>query len=230
MRRSPAAAAVRRGMTGLARAIGARPTVFLLGAAGVFALNLFLPVLVLSLARRPVDFYTFNPWLSRLPAYLASEEVPLRRKLEFLPNLVLFWFSADGVMGPDWGLAVDVRDLVRFGVTALLFGAYFALWAGRRAQGTATRAGRHGGAAGALACALGASSGPCSVIGCGAPGLPVLGLALAGLSTDALHLLVGVARVTTGVVLAAMTVAVAWLAWRAGCCDDFSTAPRERHG
>lgn len=45
-------------------------------ALAVFVLELFLPVLVLSGFRKPVDAFTFNPWLSRLPEYLASREVP----------------------------------------------------------------------------------------------------------------------------------------------------------
>ncbi len=40
----------------------------------VFVFNLVAPVAILSVARRPPDFITFNPWLSRLPEYLASEE------------------------------------------------------------------------------------------------------------------------------------------------------------
>ncbi|MGH7319129.1 MAG: hypothetical protein ACRELA_05825 [Candidatus Rokuibacteriota bacterium] len=37
-------------------------------ALGVFALNLVLPVIVLSVARKPVDYFTFNPWLPGSPS------------------------------------------------------------------------------------------------------------------------------------------------------------------
>jgi hypothetical protein len=70
--------------------------------------------LVLSLARRPVDYFTFNPWLKRLPAYVVSSTVPLEQKLEKLPALALFWFSSDSPYGgTDWGFAVDVTDAGR---------------------------------------------------------------------------------------------------------------------
>src|SRR5207249_7063655 len=104
-------------------------------ALGVVGLNLLLPPLVLSVARKPVDYFTFNPWLKRLPDYLASSQVPTGRKIEFLPKLALFWFSSDSPYGgTEWGYAVDLTDLVRFALMALLFGAYFALWVYRRDQ------------------------------------------------------------------------------------------------
>jgi len=56
----------------------------------VFVFNLVAPVAILSVARRPPDFITFNPWLSRLPEYLASEE-PLGKKLSFLSQMAIAW-------------------------------------------------------------------------------------------------------------------------------------------
>jgi hypothetical protein len=41
---------------------------FALVAAGVFWLDILVPPIVLSLARKPVDFFTFNPWLKRSPS------------------------------------------------------------------------------------------------------------------------------------------------------------------
>jgi hypothetical protein len=204
---------------GALAAVRARRRYFLGIAAAVFVLEIFLPPLVLSLARKPWDFFTFNPWLSRLPEYLASEKVPISRKLEFLPNLILFWFSADSPAGGiDWGFAVDVSDLLRFVVTALLFGLYFALWLHHRdrLRGWGASGARRGGLAGVFVNVLGLSTGPCSVMGCGAPGLPVFGLAFAGLSSGMLELLASISRVATAAVLILVTAGVAYLAWLAG--------------
>ena len=82
-------------------------------AAGVVALDVLLPPLVLSVARAPWTFFTFNPWLKSLPAYLASGK-PWTEKLDFLTRVALFWFSADGPYGaPEWGFAVDTMDVAR---------------------------------------------------------------------------------------------------------------------
>lgn len=190
-------------------------------AAGVFGLNILLPLLVLSLARKPWDYFTFNPWIKKLPEYLDSSSVSLERKLDFLPNLALFWFSADGPYGSvEWGFAVTVADLARFVFMSLIFGAYFALWFYRRDRraeaGWGGRTSRHGGALGALVSTLGLSTGPCTVTGCGAPVLPVLGLAFVGLSSGTLAFLADLSRVATTVVLAAVTLGVAYFGWLVG--------------
>ncbi|MGH7374856.1 MAG: hypothetical protein ACREJY_11580, partial [Candidatus Rokuibacteriota bacterium] len=78
-----------RTLGGVWTATRRRRQVFGLTVLGVFALNLVLPVIVLSLARKPPDLFTFNPWLSRLPEYLASSDVPLSRKLAFLSDMAL---------------------------------------------------------------------------------------------------------------------------------------------
>ncbi len=187
-------------------------------AAGVFLLELVLPPVVLSLARKPLDYFTFNPWLSRLPEYLASSHVSLQQKLDFLPRLALFWFSADSPYGgTEWGFAVDVTDLGRFIVMSLILGAYFALWFYRRDQlaldGWGTRAGQQAGVAGALASILGFSTGPCSVVGCGAPVIPVVGLAFVGLSSGTLKFLSQLSSVATVAVLLTMTLGVAYMGW-----------------
>ena len=72
---------------------------FALVAAGVFWLDILVPPVVLSLARKPIDFFTFNPWLKRLPEYLASGKGSLAERLERTWGLALFWFSADGPTG-----------------------------------------------------------------------------------------------------------------------------------
>jgi hypothetical protein len=220
---------------GIRMALRARPKVFGAVALGVFVLNLFLPVIVLSLARKPVDYFTFNPWLSRLPEWLASSDASLGRKLEFLSELALAWFIAENpIEGVEWGFIVDVPSVARFIFTSVLFGAYFALWVYRRDQlgsgrwhaGTA----RYGGAAGTLSSVLGFSTGACSVMGCGVPVLPVVGLAVTGVSSSTLAFFGGLARVGTTLVLLVMTLAVAWFAWLVGAGDtplgDRPAAPR----
>ncbi len=218
--------AITRVLNGIVAAIRAQWKVFLAVAAGVFLLDLFLPPLVLSISRKPWDYFTFNPWLKRLPEYLFSSDVSIARKLEFLPNLYLFSFSADGYFGPEWGYTVLVSDLVRFVFMSLLFGAYFALWFYRRDQraqfGWGVRTARQGGVAGALASTLGLSTGPCTVTGCGAPVIPVLGLAFTGLSSGTLVLLAELSKVSTMIVLVAITLGVAYLGWAVG------SSPRSR--
>ena len=170
------------------------------------------------LARKPVDYFTVNPWLRRLPAYVASPEIPWSQKLEKLPALALFWFSADSPFGgTDWGFAVDVTDLARMLVLSGLFGAYFALLAARgRAGPPVPASGRRGGVAGMLTSVIGLSTGPCSVMGCGAPVIPVVGLAFAGLSSGTLAFLASLSRVATTLVLVALGAGVLYLGWRAG--------------
>lgn len=212
--------AVLRTIEGIGAAIRARLQVFVAVAVLVFLLNLFLPPVVLSLVRKPWDYFTFNPWLKKLPEYLASSEVSIGRKLEFLPKLALFWVSADGPYAPEWGFAVTVSDLLRIGLTSLLFGAYFALWFYRRGRpalpGWGAGTARPGGVVGVLASTLGLSTGPCTVTGCGAPVLPVIGLAFAGLSSGTLALLAEISRVGTTFVLVATALGVAYFGWLIG--------------
>ena len=63
---------------------------------------------------------------------------------------------------------------------------------------------------------LGVSTGGCTVMGCGAPMLPVVGLAFVGLSSGTLALLAALSRVATVVVLLAVIVGVLWFGWIAG--------------
>ena len=206
---------------GIAGALRARPGVFAAVGLAVLALELFVPPVLLSIARKPVDYFAFNAWLPELPAFLLRGTATVQRKLEFIPNLALFWFSADSPYGGvEWGFTVTVADLVRFLLFAALLGLYFALvaycrdrlmtasWSPRLSQGS--------GASGTLVSILGISSGGCTVMGCGAPVLPVVGLAFAGLSSGALALLAQVSRLATAVVLFAVVSGVCYLAWRAG--------------
>ena len=206
-------------LRGMRAALAARPGVFWAVTAAVAALNVFVPVAVLSVARKPVDFFTFNPWLKRLPEYLASD-VPPGHKLAKLPDLALFWFSADSPFGgTEWGYAVDVRDLGRLLITSLLVGLYFALWRQRRPRaesGWTARATRSGGVAGALVSVVGLSTGPCSVMGCGAPVLPVVGLAFVGLSSTTLTMLSRLSTTLTTALLVVLIGAVVALASGAG--------------
>lgn len=206
---------------GMAAGLRARSQLFLAVAAGILALEVLLPPAVLSAARRPVDYFTFNPWLPELPRFLASGDVSWQRKLGALPDLALFWFSADSPYGgTDWGFAVTVSDLARFVLMALLFAAFFALLAHcSRGMGAASAhpglAGK-GGVIGALTGALGFSSGGCTVIGCGAPVIPVVGLAFTGLTSGTLAAMAQTSRIATAIVLVAVALGVAYLGWVAG--------------
>jgi len=208
-------------LRGIACAIRSRPGVFIIAATCVLALDLFLPIAVLSIARKPFDYCTFNPWLPLLLEYLFASATPWQQKLAFVANMALFWFSADSAFGGvDWGFAVTVSDLLRFLLLAVLFGAYFALVFHCRDRardpGWRSRLSRGGGASGALASVLGVSTGGCTVMGCGAPVLPVVGLAFAGLSSGALALLAGASRVATMVVFIAVALGVIYLGRVAG--------------
>ena len=204
---------------GTGQALRARPGAALLAMVGVLALDVLLPPLLLSVTRKPWTYFTFNPWLKRLPEYLVSSR-PFGEKLDFLSRVALFWFSADGPYGqPEWGFAVDGADVVRFVVTAALVGILVALWLERRslaASGWRANSGRAGGTLAATASVLGLSTGPCSVVGCGAPVLPVVGLVFAGLSSTTLALLSEVSRISAIAVVVVLLAAIAWLGWRAG--------------
>ena len=193
---------------GIATAIRARWKTVLGVTAIVSVFNLAAPVAILSIARRPADYFTFNPWLSRLPEYLRSDEA-LEKKLSFLGNMAIAWVSADNhVEGIDWGFIIDVPTLAQILVTSLVFGTYFALLSYAR------RTGFKAGAAGAATTVFGLTTGPCTLAGCGVPVLPVVGLAFTGLSSGTLVLLTLLSRVSIVAVLSAMTLAVVWLGWR----------------
>jgi hypothetical protein len=206
---------------GIVHAFRWRARVFFGVAALVLALCLFLPPTLLSVARKPFDYAAFNPWLPELPGYILRHDVSVARKLDFISNLALFWFSADSPFGGvDWGFAVTVSDLLRFLLLAMLLGFYFALFSYCRSGATRTRPGRRfahgGGASGALASLLGISTGGCTVMGCGAPVLPVIGLMFVGLSSGTLAVLAGVSRVATMLVFTAVTLGILYLGWIAG--------------
>ncbi len=77
---------VRRVLTGIGRALRARPGLFVGVAAAVLVLDVLVPVAVLSIARVPVDYFTFNPWLGNLPGYLASGQGHARRAARVGPG------------------------------------------------------------------------------------------------------------------------------------------------
>ncbi len=212
--------AVRRALTGIAVAVGERRRLFAAVAAAVFLVNVVLPPLVLTVARKPPDHVSVNPWLRNLPAWLASDEATRQRKAEFLWNAALYWVIASGTYDDaEWGYTATVRDVVRWMVLSLLFATYFALWYARRDRLRAcavpvVATGRRAGVAGALLSTVGFSTLPCSVIGCGAPVLPVLGLALSGLelSSQTLATLSGTAQALSLVVYAGVVAGIAVLA------------------
>jgi len=201
-------------LRGARTALAAHPVVFASVTLAVAALNVAAPVAILSAVRKPLDFYTFNPWLKRLPEYLASDDARLAEKLAKLPDLALFWVSAGSTYGgAEWGFAVDVTDVGRILVVSALFGLYFALWRRYRdlASGGAAPALHRGGLAGAAATVFGVSTGACSVTGCGAPVIPVLGLAFVGLESGTLHFLAASSRVATIALLVVLVLAVGHL-------------------
>jgi len=209
---------------GIVAAARARPLTVAGVTAAVLVLDVMLPPVVLSLARKPWTYFAFNPWLKSLPDYLASS-APWSQKLDFLSRVALFWFSADGDYGaPEWGFAVDTMDLLRFVVTALLVGLYVALWLSRRDLGRMApwRASAHrtGSVTGAFAGVIGLSTGPCSVMGCGAPVLPVIGLVFAGLSSTTLAVLSQISRVSAAAVVLALMIGIVWLAWQVGTREE----------
>ncbi|TMI89824.1 MAG: hypothetical protein E6H00_08715 [Bacillati bacterium ANGP1] len=208
-----------RGLLGapgvIRRAIRARPGLFLGVALAVIVLDLSLPLLVLSVFRKPWDHFSFNPWLRNLPGWLLSPTQTLARKVEFVSDVSLFWFIASSPYdAAEWGFSVGLQDLVRWLYMGGVFGAYFALWAYARARLASRpwRGGGRGGAAGAVLSTLGLATSPCSVAGCGLPVLPVMGLALQGLTSGTLAALTAVSRLATQAVLAGVTVAVVALA------------------
>ena len=192
-------------LRGTWRALAAHPGVFALVTLSVATLNVLAPVAILSAVRKPLDFYTFNPWLKRLPEWLASDEATLGEKLAKLPDLALFWFSASSTYGgAEWGFAVDVADAGRILLVSALFGLYFALWRSYRDLAL--------GGAGVAVTLFGISTGACSVTGCGAPVIPVLGLAFVGLESGTLVFLAEFSRVATIAVFALLVLAVGYLA------------------
>src|SRR5688572_17030073 len=201
---------------GTRAALAAHPGVFVSVTLGVAALNVLAPLAILSAVRKPLDYFTFNPWLKRLPEYLASDEIALAEKLQKLPDLALFWFSAGSTYGgAEWGYAVDVADLGRILLVSALFGLYFALWRRYRDLAFRNAAALHrGGLAGAATTLLGISTGACSVTGCGAPVLPVLGLAFVGLESGTLHFLAQSSRYATLALSAVLVPAVAYLGYK----------------
>jgi hypothetical protein len=217
-------APIAQALRGIAAAVRARAKIVLAVTAAVSIFNLGAPVIILSIARRPVDFFTFNPWLRRLPEYLASEE-PLAKKLSFLSNMAIAWMSADNENeGIEWGFVVDVPTLLRILLTSLVFGAYFALWSYHRreraAGGVGFKAAHPAGVVGAVTSVFGLTTGPCTLAGCGVPVLPVVGLAFTGLSSGTLTLFATLSRISIAVVLSLMGIAVVWLGWRVGSTPD----------
>jgi hypothetical protein len=212
--------AIKRLLRGIGAALRSRPWLFGAIALGVFALDILVPPLVLTLARKPVTAFTINPWLPNLAEYLRSGRGSLWERLEKTWGLALFWFSSDNSFGLEWGFAVTSADLARFAVMSLLVALYFALWAERRARFAVTPWGRgargSGGVLGALGGIFGLSTGGCTVMGCGAPVLPVIGLAFVGLSSTTIKWMSDLSTIATALVLGGLAAAVVWLGWSLG--------------
>jgi len=72
---------------------------------------------------------------------------------------------------------------------------------------------------GALGGIFGLSTGGCTVMGCGAPVLPVIGLAFVGLSSTTIKWMSELSTFATAAVLLGLATAVLWLGWRVGARD-----------
>ena len=214
-------------LRGIKKALAAYPAMFVLVTIAVAVLNVLAPIAVLSIVREPVDFFTFNPWLRRLPEYLASDEYAMGVKLRKLPDLALFWCSSKSTYGgADWGFAVDVADVGRILLVSALFGLYFALWRYRRSKLGGARGSialRRGGLAGVAATFVGITTGACSVSGCGAPVMPVIALAFVGIESGTLHFLAQSSRVATIALFTVLIVAVVWLGFAASQADQWTS-------
>ena len=215
--------AIKRSLRGIWAAVASRPWPFLAVTLGVFALDILVPPLVLTLARKPVTAFTINPWLPALPDYLASGRGSLGERVEKTWGLALFWFSSDNSFGLEWGFAVTPADLARFAFMSVLVALYFALWRERRARVAIApwgkSAGGSGGVLGTLGGIFGLSTGGCTVMGCGAPVLPVIGLAFAGLSSTTIKWMSELSTIGTAAVLIGLASAVLWLGFQAGARD-----------
>jgi hypothetical protein len=203
---------------GVLGAIRKRSGVFVLVVVALVALNLILPPLVLSVVRKPYDHFSFNPWLHNVPTWLRSDEASVGRKVDFLWNAAVLWFIASSEFDEaEWGFTVTVRDVARWILMGALFGAYFTVWLQRRTQlqhaGLAAgRRGGRGGVVGSVLSTLGLSTMPCSVVGCGAPVMPVLGLALTGLSSGTIALLSNASRILVWIVIGGIVAAIVVMA------------------
>lgn len=209
-----------RPLRGIWAAVRARASVFIFLTVAILIVNLALPPLVLSAVRKPFDLFSFNPWLKNLPEWLRSDEATLGRKVEFVYNAALYWFIASGPSdAPEWGYTATVRDIVRMLFISGLFAAYFALWLRRRDEVRArpwSRRPQVGGVTGVLLSTFGVTTMPCSVIGCGAPVLPVLGLTVTGLTSGSLLLIYRVSQIATNGVVLLAAGAVLYLGWLVG--------------
>jgi len=220
--------AIGRSLRGIGTAVRSRPSLFVAVVLGVFALNILVPPLVLTVVRKPVTAFTVNPWLPALSDYLISGQGTPGERIAKAWGLALFWFSSDNSFGLEWGFAVTPADLARFVFLSLLVAAYFALWLERQnPRGTAwgMRAGGSGGVLGALGGIFGLTTGGCTVMGCGAPVLPVIGLAFVGLSSTTIKWMSDLSSLGTAAVMIGRTAAVLWLGWRDG---DPAGAPLRR--
>src|SRR5437764_539550 len=81
---------------------------------------------------------------------------------------------------------------------------------------TAAVRSRPGTVAGAAVSVVGLSTGPCSVMGCGAPVMPVVGLAFAGLSSTTVAALSQLSSVVGVGLIVVLAVAVGGLGWAVG--------------
>jgi len=208
------------GLRIITTAVRERKKVFIIVATLVLLLDILVPPIILSVVRKPADFLWVNPYLSRLPEYLLSDE-SLSRKAGFIMGMAILVFSASHPFGTEWGFFVTTADILRFSLMGLILGAYFSVWSyARSLLGGGMRSKEAGGGVGGmLLSGIGLSTGPCSVVGCGAPVIPAIALAFTGLSTGSLLTLGQASQMLTVALLAVMALATLLLGRSLARCE-----------
>src|SRR5436309_14822547 len=111
------------------RAIRRRAVVFVLVVAAIAALNLVLPPLVLSVARKPYDYFSINPWLHNLPSWLAYGEATASRKVDVVWNVAVLWIVASGEYdAAGWGCSVTVAGGARWHLLGVILRDSVSMW------------------------------------------------------------------------------------------------------
>ena len=181
-------AAAAKSIAGIVAAISARPTVFAAVSLSVFILNVLLPRSFFPSPASPGIISRSILGFRNCRSTSAQAMSPFKASLSFFPSRPVLvqrqrsnWVCGMGIhCGRQRPVEVRLHLLhrrVRILRSGFIIGIRWLQcgWTGENS--------RRFGIAGALMSILGLSTGPCSVMGCGAPVLPVIGLAFVGLSS-----------------------------------------------